>query len=135
VVREWRSGAKQLSAEVLHNYETLVKQQKDQILHYEQEFGKLKSEMANMEKGLIAKLGKLEGQLQEKDKQLQTLSEILANRNPELEKVLAEIRDFMKELNDTNMHQTKILEASQKRDKGIDDSTDAQTGNILRKNN
>jgi hypothetical protein len=110
VFTQWKAGAAKVSTEVIANYAALDKQQKEQISHYEQEFGKLKAEMANMEKGLIAKISKLEGALGEKENQLKMLNEILANRNPELEKVLTEIRDFMKQLTLKNDAQTAMLE-------------------------
>lgn len=123
---QWRAGSKQVSAEVMDNYEKLVSQLRDELTT-------VKTEMVNMEKGLIAKIAKLEGALEEKERQLATMAEILANRNPELEKVLAEIRDFMRNLADANRHQTQILEAGQSRDKAIDTSTKARVGNVLRK--
>jgi capsule polysaccharide export protein KpsE/RkpR len=126
VFSQWRSGAKEVSGEVMANYEKLVAQLREELT-------RMKTEMGNMEKGLIAKIAKLEGQLQEKDSQLSSLQTILANRNPELETVLGEIRDFMKQLKDETNHQTTILEAGKSRDRQIDDSTDRQVGNVMRK--
>ena len=131
---------KGVSAEVISNYEKLDQQQKDQIAKYEHDHGALKTQMENMEKGLIAKIAKLEGQLQEKNRQLdqqnrllEEKNAIIANRNPELETVLGEIRDFMKQLNETNKLQTAMLKKGQTRDDKIDESTKAEVGHVLRK--
>lgn len=48
------------------------------------------------------------------------LTKIIENRNPDLEKVLSEIRDFMAKLNAKNDHQTNILEGQLAREGIID---------------
>lgn len=143
-IREWKSGSKATNKEVIDNFELLTQQLKDKLdekekthkedlARYERQVTELKTEMQNMEKGLIAKIAKLEGVIAEKDKQLKIANEILANRSPELEKLLAEIRDFMSNIYDQNMHQTSLLETSQTRDQTIDTSTEEERGKVLRK--
>lgn len=53
----------------------------------------------------------------EKDKQIAMMKEMFENRNPELQNILIEIRDFMKEIRNTNKHQTDILETQVKEEK------------------
>ena len=118
---QWRTGAKQVGAEVIANYKALVEQKNEHLNQTKQELATFKTEMANMEKGLIAKIAKMEGALGEKDKQLEMLNKILANRNPELEKVLGEIgkglgeiRNFMSQLTLKNDEQTVMLQEATK---------------------
>ena len=106
---QWRSGAKQVGAEVIANYERLDRQQKDQIDAYKRDIEEIKASMRQTEKSFIEKIAKLEGAVGEKDRQLEILNKVLANRNPELEKILAEIRDFMRQLALKNDEQTDML--------------------------
>ena len=52
-------------------------------------------ELGNQIQVLSGKVGKLEGQLSEKQRQLADYRAIFQNRDPELIKVLGEIKDFM----------------------------------------
>lgn len=65
----------------------------DQEIHRERE---AKHEMNNQLQKVILDLELLKKDLADKEKKLEEYKLFLTNRNPELEKVLAEIRDFMK---------------------------------------
>lgn len=130
---QWRSGSKEISSEVRENYKTLDEQKSLQLEELKKAIEEIKASMRATEKGFIERIAKLEGQLKEKNNQIDSLNRILANRNPELETVLGEIRDFMKELRETNVHQTNILERGQIRDKVIDKHTENEDGKVLRK--
>jgi hypothetical protein len=130
---QFKSGAKQVSSEVITNYKALDDQKTQQIEALKQDVEEIRANMRSSEKGFIERIAKLEGQLKEKDNQLKMVHQILANRNPELEQVLGEIRDFMQSIDLQNQHQTKILERGQIRDENIDQSTEEETGNVLRK--
>jgi uncharacterized coiled-coil protein SlyX len=127
------SNKNNVSSTVISNYKTLDEQKTQQISELQKAIEEIKANMRATEKGFIERIAKLEGQLKEKNNQIEALNQILANRNPELEKVLAEIRDFMKDIKNQNEHQTSILEESQKRNEVIDQSTDQEKGKVLRK--
>jgi chromosome segregation ATPase len=112
VFTNWRTGAKQVSTEVLANYEKLDKQQKEQIDAYKKDIAEIRATMRATEMTFIEKISKLEGQLSEKDKRVKDLELIVTNRNPDLEKILSDIRDFMKRLSETNTKQTRMLETA-----------------------
>jgi peptidoglycan hydrolase CwlO-like protein len=124
---QWRSGSKQISSEVVGNYERLDKQQKEQIAskdaqiaQYQKDVTEIKSAMNRMKEDFANQIGKLQGQLDSKDKQIDGLQKTILNRNPELESILKEIRDFMKKLNDSTNYQTGMLEGQLVREKRLD---------------
>lgn len=121
-----------VSSTIISNYKTLDDQKTEQIKGLSQAIEEIKATMRAIEKGFIERIAKLEGQLKEKDTQVKNLNEILANRNPDLESLLLEIKNFMKSLVDSSLYQTSILERSQSRSNMIDDHTQTETGNILR---
>ncbi len=127
------SNRNNVSKTVIDNYKTLDDQKTRQIEDLKKDVQEIKATMRVIEKGFIERISKLEGQLKEKDNQIRTLNEILSNRNPELEKILGEIHEFMKQLVKSNSHQTEMMESSQNRNDRIDSATDNETGNVLRK--
>jgi uncharacterized coiled-coil protein SlyX len=129
---QFKTGSNQISGEVITNYKALDEQKNNQLNSLQKDIEEIKATMRAMEKGFIERIAKLEGQLKEKNNQIDSLNLILANRNPELETVLSEIRDFMKELRDTNVYQTNILERGQIRDVKIDKATNKEEGKVLR---
>ncbi len=128
------SNRNNISNTVIDNYKTLDDQKTRQIEDLKKAVEEIKATMRAIEKNFIERIAKLEGQLKEKDRQIRDLNEILSNRNPKLEKILEEIHKFMKELRDSNSHQTNMIENSQNRNDRIDNATDNETGNVLRKN-
>ncbi len=75
---------------------------------------------------ITLEIGILKGKIQEKDTKLDEYAAILQNRNPELETVLKEIRDFMKILHDqSNRNESRNI--------SIDKATDEDTGHVMRK--
>jgi hypothetical protein len=117
---QFSTGARQVNSEVLANYKALDEQKTQQISNYEKDIAEIKNAMRTMEKDFIERIAKMEGQLKEKNSQIDSLNVILANRNPDLEKILGEIRDFMKDIHFANLHQTEILDNQVVREKSID---------------
>jgi len=128
--KEYRSGTKMISSEVITNYEALDKQQKSIIAEQEKKFNE---EMHRIELSFTEKIAHLEGVVREKDTQLKTLTEILTNRNPELQNILIEVRDFMKTLVDSTIFQNEVLSSVKRRDKEIDEHTEKGTGKPIRR--
>ena len=114
--REFRSGSSKISTEVISNYKTLDDQQKANIQECRDNLVGATKAMHDMETKFVDRISNLEGVVSEKDKQLQNVTQILANRNPKLEQTLEDIRNFMKNMNDINVSQLTILQTSQKRD-------------------
>jgi len=108
--KEWRSGSKKITQEVIANYDTLDKQQKANIQECRDNLVGATKAMHELENRFTGRISKLEGIVSEKDKQIQTLNQIATNRNPDLENVLKDIRNFMKNINDLNVARTSILE-------------------------
>lgn len=95
----WRSsGAMQVSKDIINTYKTRV----DQL----EENEKISRERVHEHTKEIAKL---QGVLEEKDKYINQMREILQNRNPELTEVLKEIRKFMESINGHMAEHTKFL--------------------------
>ncbi len=154
-VKEYRAGDKTRSKEINDNAETLIAQLRAQIVEdlkrheeiivkmdvnqktllasYESRFATLKTEMTNMEKGLIAKIAKLEGENTAKDKQLEIVNKILSNRSPELDKLLVKLTELLERVDNKMDIQTNLLQTSQNRNAEIDTATDNKEGNVLRK--
>lgn len=57
-------------------------------------------DLANNLQGLTLEVGQLKGQLLEKEKKLEEYTTIFQNRDPELLKILTEIREIMVSVND-----------------------------------
>src|SRR5688572_5572467 len=103
---QFKTGSSKVSSEVMGNYERLDEQKTQRIKDLEQAVEEIKATMRLTEKTFIERIAKLEGQLKEKNNQLDAVNKILANRNPELEQVLNEIKDFMAGIHKQNIHQT-----------------------------
>lgn len=99
-IKELRAGSKKITSEVITNYEILDKQQKDNIQECRANLVGATKSMHELELRTNERIATLEGVVGEKDKQLQTLNQIVSNRNPELEKILEDIRDFMKNMSE-----------------------------------
>jgi hypothetical protein len=122
-----------VSSTVIDNYKTLDEQKTQQIESLQKAVEEIKATMRANEKTFLEKIYKLEGQLKEKDNQIKSLNQILSNRNPELEKVLSEIKHFMSNIYDQNRHQTSLLENNKVRNQEIDTHTELEQGKVLRK--
>lgn len=124
-INNYRKDNNSVDDRLINNYKALDEQQKAQledkdaqILKYQADMIEVKAIMAKMREELLGKISNLQGQSDSKDKQIADLQQTILNRNPDLEKVLKEIRDFMKEIIAANLHQTKIL------DKQVKDEAD-----------
>lgn len=108
--KEWRSGSKKITQEVITNYETLNNQQKANIDECRGNLAGATKAMHEMENRFVGRISKLEGIVSEKEKQIQFLNQIVTNRNPELEGVLTDIRNFMKNINEMSVARNALLE-------------------------
>lgn len=115
--KEYRSGANEISKQVKDTYKERVEQLEEMV-------EKLQDEHDEHSKQIV----RLETQIAEKDKQLERYERIFANRNPNLEKVLGNIEQFMAQIFQQNKHQTSILEKGQLRDIKMDDASINKTG-------
>jgi len=130
--REYKSGSNKISAEVITNYATLDRQQKEYIERCDNNLIGATATMNSMKIEFTDRIANLEGVVGEKDKQLKNLTEILANRNPELEKVLVKIKDFMENIYNANVSQSLILESQQRRNIKIDKASLKHMGPVMR---
>ncbi len=118
----FRSGKDKIGGEVLSLY-------KEQIAALEADVQRTRErshELGNAVQKISLELGIVKGQLQEKDKKLEEYSAIFQNRNPELQQVLGEIRDFMKMI---HAQGTRF----ETRNTAIDKASTTDTGHLLRK--
>ncbi len=139
VWKEYRSGNNAINTQVVANYNALDKQQKEKITEqetaiaqYQKDMAEIKSAMNKMKEDFARETGRLQGQITAKDLHITQLQQTILNRNPELEKLLSEIRDFMENIYSQNKHQTTMLEAGQLRNKNIDDATIHDKGKPIR---
>lgn len=142
VYKEYKSGNTNINSQVVNNYKVLDEQQKEKIseqeqaiAQYQKDFHDVKQAMSKMKEEFANEIGKLQGQITAKDKHISDLQATILNRNPELENLLREIRDFMENIYNQNMHQTTILEKGQDRNQKIDEATIKDQGHVLRKLN
>lgn len=140
VYKEHRSGNTTLNGQVLANYKTLdaqqkekIKEQADAIAQYQRDMTEIKVSMSKMKEDFANQIGQLQGEIASKDKHINELTQTILNRNPELEELLKEIRDFMENIYTQNTYQTGILEEARNRNAGIDKATAEETGHVLRK--
>lgn len=140
VYKEYRSGNSSINAQVVANYKTLdeqqkskIKSQEEAIAKYQADFAEVKTAMSKMKEDFANQIGQLQGEIASKDKHIAELTQTILNRNPELEVLLKEIRDFMKNIYDQNKYQTGILEEAKLRNDGIDHATENEQGHVLRK--
>lgn len=86
-----------VTTEVMQAYKTQVEQLKEQRIEDQKqrtaEFQSFTSQIS----ALTLKIGKQEGIIQEKDKQIERLQAIVENRDPELKKVLDDLTKWMKD--------------------------------------
>lgn len=89
LIQQLRSGSSKVTAETINAY-------KEQLGITEKRYAEQQITL-NTQAGQI---GKLEGMLAGKDKQIEDYRAILANRNPELDQTLKEIMHFMKSVDE-----------------------------------
>jgi len=118
---KYQSGSSDLATKIKQEY----KERNDQL---EQRIKDLEDEHHEHS----VQIGKLEAVLEEKEKQIVKYETIFANRNPELNTILEEIRTFMRDIHNQNKYQTDILEKRQERDKTIDEASLRHTGEPIR---
>lgn len=138
-----RSGSYNLRKEIVDDYKErnlqLQSQAKEQELQFQSQIKQVKEELHKT----ALQVSELKGLMIGKDKQIEALTLILQDRNPETIKILKEIKELNQRVVDllgrTSFetakelkHQTKILEKGQKRDENIDKSSKEHSGDPLR---
>lgn len=110
---------------LIKNYKALDEQQKEQlalkesaIFKYQNDIAEIKATMATLKEQFAKEVGKLQGQIDAKNTELASLRATILDPNLNLGLILHEIRDFMKTLTASNLHQTAIL------DKQVKDEAD-----------
>jgi chromosome segregation ATPase len=90
----WRSGKDKVGTEVLALYKEQITALEADVLR-----GRDKGhELGNQLQLLTLEVGKLQGEIAARDKQIAEYREIFQNRDPQLQEILREIRDFMASL-------------------------------------
>jgi chromosome segregation ATPase len=127
-----RSGSNNLRKEIAADYKERNLQLEEKIKEFEHQLNETNIKLATVTASLA-----------EKDKHITSLTEILQGRNPETLALLTEIsqsnieiKNFMQLMHDDSKrerkHQTDILEGQVRREKNIDDSSAAGTGDPMR---
>jgi len=98
----------------------LEKDLKEYKIKADTDFIKLRNEFEAYKKEVLVKEENYKKTNAQQEDLIKTYAALLQNRNPELEKILSEIRDFLKQLKEATAHQTVILESQQKREVIID---------------
>ena len=135
VYTQIRSGSRQVSSEVMSNYQTLDDQQKVIIQKQQTDSAGMQARLKSLEN----ELAELRGSLKTKDEQIQEMNLRLRNMNPELLAILTEIRDFMSHLNEKLkgqdkqlLHQTEIMDKQVIREDNMDKASKSGTGKPTR---
>lgn len=127
VVKEFKSGTDSLEKKTFATY----KERNDQL---EKEIPRLQSEM----KTTREELAKLAGQVEEKDKHIKSLTEIIQGKNPEVIQLLIEMKElnkqiiaFMHTVDDRTskvlQYQTSMIEGQVKREGKINSGEHSQS--------
>lgn len=129
---QFRAGGKGVSSEVISTYREQVAQLKEEIAAEGAGREADKHSLKNEIQVLSLKLATLQGQMIEKDKKIAELTNIFQGRDPELLKILTEIRDFMKTL--TNQSSTIAVRSktNEVRNELIDSNTAQDKGHVMR---
>lgn len=92
----WKRGTSEATDKLI----ALQKEQISALTASEELTRKRNHDLGNQIQVLSLKVGKMEGQLQEKDEKLHEYVAILQNRNPELEAALTSIGESLKEIHE-----------------------------------
>lgn len=113
VIKEFRSGSNDVEKKTLDAY-------KERNSQLEKEIPRLHADVKKNGEDIA----RLRGALDEKDKHIKSLTDILQDKNPEVLALLKEIRDFMHTFNDQTKkildYQTEMIEGQIMRDTKVD---------------
>ena len=137
IVKEYRSNTSTLRRDINNDYVERNNQLEEKLKIFEIRLQEVSVQMA-----------KLEATIVEKDRHIDSLTKLIENRNPDLVKVLDDIKTFMKVLhkmiaennktcienNDVLHHQTEMLDKQKEREQNIDRASETHTGNLTRIN-
>lgn len=115
-----RANGEQVSSEVISAYTVQVQQLKDQRIEDKASYEKSIANYTTQVTHLSGEVGRLNGIISEKDKQLEKYETIFQNRNPDLTNVLTDIKNFMVKLNTTLVAVDDRTKKSEERDAKID---------------
>lgn len=109
---------------LIANYEKLDKQQKEQlaekdaqIVKYQTDMAEIKAATSALKENFAKEIGKLQGQIDAKDKELASLRTTALDPNLNLGTMLKEIHGFMAALTKTSADQTTILQRQEEKNK------------------
>lgn len=122
----YKKGGDALDDRLMANYKALDEQQKSQIAEknariekYQIDIGEIKASMNTLKENFAKETGRLQGQIDSKDKQLAELRTIALDPTLNLPKMIVEIHGFMEELTKSNLHQVSMLEKQVKDEDAI----------------
>lgn len=103
---QWRNGRSQLDTQTVQTYKNLLEAT-------EKKYQSKQDDMQAQINDAAAKIGEFKGLLAGKEAQIADYRQIIENRNPNLEKILTQVVEFMakvdKRLNDIAEHQKRPL--------------------------
>lgn len=95
----YRYNSSPAKRDLVDLYEKQIDALREEKAEFDEKYHEIRSQLAAMNLELSKKIENLTGQLQEKDRQVNELSAILANRNPELIEILVELKNLMFSIN------------------------------------
>ena len=117
---QWRAGRKEVKVADVGNANSTIELFKNRADGLEDELDALRNEFEAYKKEMSIKEEASNKHIAQQEELIKTYDAILKNRNPELEKILAEIRDYLKVLKETGDHNKTILDSQVKREQKID---------------
>lgn len=99
------------ATEVIGNYAVLEKQLKDQKNDLEQKLTAQADKHSKEMNVLHAQIGEKDAMIKMQQSLIQQQKETIENRNPDLEKILGEIRDFMENIN-TEIKENRLVSSA-----------------------
>lgn len=153
IVKEWRSGSSAIEKKTIEGYKErnnqlegpggILPRLQEEIKEITEKFDKKFTEQKEYFQGQIIEQGKeiakLIGIVEEKDKHIKSLTEILQGKNPDMVNVLNEIKELnkkiinhlevsYKETKEELTYQTDLLEKGKDRNEKIDEASKSHKG-------
>lgn len=109
-IGQFRLGRKEVKTTDVNSANSIVELFRSKSEELEKDLKQLRTDFETYKKEALAKEEAYKKTIQHQEEMIKNYDIIFRNRNPELEKILIEIRDFLKTLTESSAHNTKILD-------------------------
>ena len=111
----YKQGKNEAKSSDVDSANSTVRLYKDRADAFEKDLKELHREIDALKKDFTFREESYKKTIDQQEQLIKTYAAILQNRNPELENTLKSINDFLKEIRDSGLHNSKILDTQAKR--------------------